>query len=924
MKLKTSLLKTQFIIGVIEPFLHRHHKASAQPCKACINVRCETVFRKLESTDPQWKLKKSVQSTVKEEENFLVSTAVDLVPDNHNKVARFDEDSASDNYCNEFIRLFVSSFEDKLSSLRKYQYGNPDKAQTTTFANICSAAATTIPYAGKTIAGAISYADQYRQQYNEKKEAHKLIPIIFFYDRNRDECRNILIEAGVEIYDSYQQQFSSVTTEYGRLRAMQKLGTDACARLFSYLTSNNLDQTGNLTVDIITRGVVHGVSPRHPIKRYKGKSLITAGKRSITTSKFFGKVSVCIPEADGTRTCLGKKGIVEELGHRSPFPWESVSDIISTHKIKRSACTINHNFNLKEKNKFVEGARQYITSQISSEDIKTVIRMESKDMHEEVNVIQEQLKEINQRIDERNGDQPTAVILRALIQCLLHVQISRLCYFSICCHNNAILLCGCSSATSNYRNRHKVLFKTMELEDRLKEFTYIFIRSFEEKLKYWQKYLEDRPDKLKSSKSGTILSTAVSVIPQVGKGLAGVVKHGDEYVQNRIESTTAQDMAEITYFSDNNKDTFRLVLIEGAYEIFCKYEYQFSLVSCNGGALRAMHKLGSDATHRIISFLLENKSINNLTPELVTKGIVCGKSPRHSKKVVTSGRTLILNEETVSTADFFMNTGIRLETDNVITYYKHKDSIHVLRHRLPFLWEDRDQIITTYQVDRPEYSYKYQLISRNKAAEVEAVRQFVTTKNPIEDVKEFIRVKEDELETLIKSTNEEIKEMQTKGMDENKEHHHLTREFIAKTEESIITYLNNMIFETLKQSLEEDRKKREEYDRLKREEEENRERVKEEERRKKAEEEQRLREEERQIREEEERKRKEEAEMLIEKMKEQQQQQVQLPEKAIIIDGDRLREEGRRVEDCLSRESKKVEREARRIADQVKSFKFKW
>ncbi|KRT86507.1 hypothetical protein AMK59_542, partial [Oryctes borbonicus] len=323
----------------------------------------------------------------------------------------------------------------------------------------------------------------------------------------------------------------------------------------------------------------------------------------------------------------------------------------------------------------------------------------------------------------------------------------------------------------------------------------------------------------------------------------------------------------------------------------------------------------SDATHRIISFLLENKNIKNLTPELVAEGIVRGKSPRNSKKVVSSGRTLNLNEESISTADFFTNTGIRLEKDDVITYYKHKECKHALRHRLSFLWEDRDQIITTYEVDRPEYTYKYQLISKNRNEVIESVRHFIATKNPIEDVKEFIRVKEDELEALIKGTSEDIKDMQARGMDENKEHHHLTREFITKAEESIITYLNSMIFETLKQSLEEDRKKREEYDRQKRQEEENRERLREDERKRIAEDEQRQREEERRIREEEEQKRKEEAEMLIEKMKEQQDQ---LPQKAIIIDGDRLSEEARRVENCFSRESKKVEREARRIGEQIK------
>lgn len=454
----------------------------------------------------------------------------------------------------------------------------------------------------------------------------------------------------------------------------------------------------------------------------------------------------------------------------------------------------------------------------------------------------------------------------------------------------------------------------MELEDCLKEFAYIFVRSFEEKLKYWLTYLENRQTKLNTSKPGTILSTAVAIIPQVGKGLASAVKHGDQFVQNRLESSTAQSFADITYFSENNKDAFRLILIEGAVDLFCKYEYQFSVVSCNGGVIRAAQKLGSDAAQRMISFLLENKCVS-LTPGLVAKGIVNGNSPRNSKKVISSGRSLILNEETVSTADFFANTGIRLENDRVITYYTDKNCLNDLRHRLTFSWEDREKIISSYKVDRPEYSYKYQFIFRNKSELVEMVRQFITTKDPIEDVKEFIRVRDDELEMLIKSSNDDISALQVKGMDENKEDHHLTREHISKTEEAIITYLGSVVFETLKENLEDDRRKREEFDKIKREEEEARKRIKEEERKLREEEERR-------VREEEERRRKEEADALIEKIKEQQQ--IQLPERAIIVDGDRVKQELKKVEDCVNRELRKGDMEVRRVGEKIRNIRIKW
>lgn len=464
----------------------------------------------------------------------------------------------------------------------------------------------------------------------------------------------------------------------------------------------------------------------------------------------------------------------------------------------------------------------------------------------------------------------------------------------------------------------------MELEDGLNQFAYIFIRSFEEKLKYWQRYLEDCSDPRSTSKAGIAVATAALVIPQVGKGISSVVRKGDDYIQGHREKNTAESMAEVTYFFDNNKDSFRLILIEGALDVFHRYEHQFSLVTCKGGRLRAMQKLGSDASHRIISFLLEDRSIRNLTPELVAKGIVLGKSSWNSKKIVKNGRTLLVEEEILSTDDFFTNTGVRTENNGVISYYRHKDCLKFLRHRLMFLWEDEPSINSKYEIDRPEYSYKYRLIFADKHEQIEAVRKFVTTKNPVEDIKEFVRVKDDELESLIKEGTDELKQIHSTNASENIEHHNMTREFVINSREWIVTYLNDMLIETIKRSLDEDRLKREEYDRTRREEEDRRRKEEEERRRLKEEEERR-------VREEEEHRRKEETEMILAKVHEQGEQR-QLPESAIIIDGAKIKSELKKVEDMMERPKKVLKeelpdvigKEAKRLEERIKKIRIKW
>lgn len=156
----------------------------------------------------------------------------------------------------------------------------------------------------------------------------------------------------MEIFYVQYQQFSIVTTKYGQWKAMQKIGFDAAFRLISYLQNNTAIDT--LTINIVMKGVING--------KGKGRRLI-ANKKKISTTDFFENIGFCV-EVRSIPTCFNHNKNIRELGHRTLFSWEDISNLTVNYNLTPTPCVYTRNVNTDEFDEYIEQAREYIESEI--------------------------------------------------------------------------------------------------------------------------------------------------------------------------------------------------------------------------------------------------------------------------------------------------------------------------------------------------------------------------------------------------------------------------------------------------------------------------------------------------------------------------------------------------------------------------------
>lgn len=339
--------------------------------------------------------------------------------------------SVAGNHCNEFTSYFFSSLEDELQKHKRCLYGKSDKPELSTIGGLSAGGASIVPYVGKAASKVIERLDRFSQESIEKQNAYKLIKMIFLYDANLPKSKQNVVIAAVEIFDKFQQPFSSITTKQGPLRAMQKMGMDGTARLISYLLSSRgsleIQNVDSWTPDIIIKGVLHGKSPRHSLTT--GRALLTSSKK-IRTSDVYENVGVCIFGKDGLGTVWEHGAVMQELGCRTLFTWENPETIKSIYK--KSPKNYANSLNLRSLDKAIllRNATDHVNAQIPTEDIKTVlyfaidiIQQQLQNQEQHMNEIRGQIIEINRRMTERNASQSIGIIFCVLRQFFL-VQIS--------------------------------------------------------------------------------------------------------------------------------------------------------------------------------------------------------------------------------------------------------------------------------------------------------------------------------------------------------------------------------------------------------------------------------------------------------------------------------------------------------------------
>lgn len=167
------------------------------------------------------------------------------------------------------------------------------------------------------------------QFYLSKSKAQKITRI--FSTLTDGSLNQLLSEAGVQIFKSYESQFMQVTDKAGDKMAIEKLAEDAGARAINYI-AENVEPDQLISIDLITRGVVLGKSDKFFDPSFKNVRLRISGNRiqdrygnTINTANLFEKTGLLlsnIPEKSYKFYRLRNTLDGSRYGYRHPFNWE--------------------------------------------------------------------------------------------------------------------------------------------------------------------------------------------------------------------------------------------------------------------------------------------------------------------------------------------------------------------------------------------------------------------------------------------------------------------------------------------------------------------------------------------------------------------------------------------------------------------------
>lgn len=118
---------------------------------------------------------------------------------------------------------------------------------------VLSKIASAVPKVGSGIGTAISQAENFFLNRTDKKHSRTLADLVYYFCDNRDSFREVLIEAAVDTFCSFEVQFMKLTCEGGEKRAMLKLAKNAAGRIFNYLLEKKQGK------DFMKRDIVEGI-----------------------------------------------------------------------------------------------------------------------------------------------------------------------------------------------------------------------------------------------------------------------------------------------------------------------------------------------------------------------------------------------------------------------------------------------------------------------------------------------------------------------------------------------------------------------------------------------------------------------------------------------------------------------------------------
>ena len=166
------------------------------------------------------------------------------------------------------------------------------------------------------------------QFYLSKSKAQKITRI--FSTLTDGSLNQLLSEAGVQIFKSYESQFMQVTDKAGDKMAIEKLAEDAGARALNYI-AENAEPDQLISIDLITQGVVLGKSDKFFDPSFKNVRIRISGNRiqdrygkTINTANLFEKTGLFLPDTKKSHKYYRLRKTLDSssYGYRHPFNWE--------------------------------------------------------------------------------------------------------------------------------------------------------------------------------------------------------------------------------------------------------------------------------------------------------------------------------------------------------------------------------------------------------------------------------------------------------------------------------------------------------------------------------------------------------------------------------------------------------------------------
>ncbi len=217
------------------------------------------------------------------------------------------------------------------------------------------------------------------------KEASSLFDMIDFFQKDKANFRKILVEAGFDVFQSFEMQFMRVTDDQSQKKAMQKLAKDAVSRAVCYIQEKESTS--------IAEGVLLGQSRKidfgFTIQYEHDKK-----KKKWNTASLYSKVGLLVME--GIKPSFYKKK--ESSSHTSKYGYRRLLISESWNQLKE----IYTRDNIIESKSIQFTDYQYI---LDPEDLEEqskgiISNLNSKDMNLEEKRIKEIFKEVKDEIIE--------------------------------------------------------------------------------------------------------------------------------------------------------------------------------------------------------------------------------------------------------------------------------------------------------------------------------------------------------------------------------------------------------------------------------------------------------------------------------------------------------------------------------------------